>query len=1063
VRRSIFSLIAVVLVATGLAPLRGEAAPRASGVRIAARSAVAVGEAFVIEPPMASYVRELDQREQREQIRDWAVVGTLTRLGATPRQLATATYQTPPARLPYLDELYAFEYGRGRRAYLGNRVLLFRDSDDPDPYATIGRLADRVRRENGEISGAVEVYIVDDRREEGSIQIERDADVRRDELFSGAYGYVEGKARDPAQLAAWLAQVDDLTFAKLTGDGLVVGGRRFAGTRTANITAEDVAAIYQAHGLLEKRRADALATIKQLPRFARDQIEQYLKLADRKDAASRAKAAVSFDLGLRMVPRSQIDQVLRAVSIAADKHPSPGFSLDPEWLPDPEAPEHPLMLARLRAFAADPCGDLERTIEQAAVLRQKEPDESRRSSRTLIAEDLEHHVPSNIASLAPDVCEGLKYVVSPRVEALASNLDSATPASWGSALSLYYQFLEDLKTKLADTYIDATAGLTVAGLGFHEEDTRVQCARYEGVTGTRVGMTLFYTDLLAKLWESTDFGHSAPIIAVPGFLSSPQIDLPASFHDELKRNPYTRLWFGPRANGVSRTGRGKNPAFVFDHRFTRIFAAGSNAARPGVEVQPGEHSRRTLGWWDRHFDEIADYEQEYHRQNQIMKWALVTAALLDNPLGHALADVAVTRDLKFIDWQQSAKANLRFSESLPVVTQEIAGQECIPLLASYRFNSFGRASNYITGGVGTLGREAPEVVPALEAAKPIGMRQPYVADLGADAAGVAARARPVLGQGSTVTFKDAGRARARDASGDIAIGKQTVDYALGARPGAVAIQAGRGTSAIGRVDAEIVGKDVAVRWTDGPVEAGRLARSGSAPKVAQTAEQLAQQGRVVEAAKIYERGGAPSAGERTLDDLVHEIVVDVAHRRPAAVQAKLAKLVAEGKTLSPAAHDALIGSLRTESEAVAQHVDAAIKTGTRLDGAGGSVIVERGHVVLTRDVKVFSVASKPVEPLTDLSQGVVYRDTRLRVGQEGVLPDTGGTAARWQHVRGVRIDELEADPIGALSDRIVEKSTGVTVVRDLQKPLPSTPAGTHLYLIRQCDADHTTATTSDDC
>ncbi|MBC7973501.1 MAG: hypothetical protein H7138_00845 [Myxococcales bacterium] len=134
-------------------PLPKEAPPTA-----ARRSTgVAVGESFTVEPPSARYMRDLDARERREQGRDWAVLATVARLGVTPEQLAAATYELPPARLPYLDELYAFEYGRGRRAYVDDRVLLFRDHDDPDPQATIGRLADRVRMENGDDFSKVEI------------------------------------------------------------------------------------------------------------------------------------------------------------------------------------------------------------------------------------------------------------------------------------------------------------------------------------------------------------------------------------------------------------------------------------------------------------------------------------------------------------------------------------------------------------------------------------------------------------------------------------------------------------------------------------------------------------------------------------------------------------------------------------------------------------------------------------------------------------------------------------------------------------------------------------------
>lgn len=251
-------VLGLVVMAAGVTPFVANAAPKPSAGKDVG---VSVGSAFVVEPPMAHYLRDLDQREQREQIRDWAVIATIAKLGATPAQAATATYELPPARLPYFDELYTFEYGRGRRVYLGKRVLLFRDSDDPDPQATIGRLADRVRMENGEIPSKVEIYLVHDNRDDGSIRIERAADVAGAKLFSPAYGYVEGTADSVSGLIMWLGKTDDLAFARIDNGHVTLGGRRFANTPASNLTAEDVAALYQAHTQLGAPRAQARAQL----------------------------------------------------------------------------------------------------------------------------------------------------------------------------------------------------------------------------------------------------------------------------------------------------------------------------------------------------------------------------------------------------------------------------------------------------------------------------------------------------------------------------------------------------------------------------------------------------------------------------------------------------------------------------------------------------------------------------------------------------------------------------------------------------------------------------------
>src|SRR5215510_1844148 len=82
------SFISVVLSLLAQTPALGDVARPVFAARAPAPSAVRVGASFVIESPMADYVHELDPREQREQTRDWAVLGTLARFGATPQQLA---------------------------------------------------------------------------------------------------------------------------------------------------------------------------------------------------------------------------------------------------------------------------------------------------------------------------------------------------------------------------------------------------------------------------------------------------------------------------------------------------------------------------------------------------------------------------------------------------------------------------------------------------------------------------------------------------------------------------------------------------------------------------------------------------------------------------------------------------------------------------------------------------------------------------------------------------------------------------------------------------------------
>jgi hypothetical protein len=122
----------------------------------------------------------------------------------------------------------------------------------------------------------------------------------------------------------------------------------------------------------------------------------------------------------------------------------------------------------------------------------------------------------------------------------------------------------------------------------------------------------------------------------------------------------------------------------------------------------------------------------------------------------------------------------------------------------------------------------------------------------------------------------------------------------------IEIKAGRGLDAIGTVEARVAGKDVAIRWQDGPVEIGRQAKAGPVHRPATSGNQLAKDGRIIEATASYAREPAKLAPH---EQLARDVVGDIAHRRPAAVVAKLEKLASEGKTLSPEAHEALIGAL----------------------------------------------------------------------------------------------------------------------------------------------------------
>ncbi|MBC7973500.1 MAG: hypothetical protein H7138_00840, partial [Myxococcales bacterium] len=402
------------------------------------------------------------------------------------------------------------------------------------------------------------------------------------------------------------------------------------------------------------------------------------------------------------------------------------------------------------------------------------------------------------------------------------SLERISPSALDASLVPYYEFLSRLSS--GGDMERAAAFL----LDVHLADAQVQCARYEGLKGTEVGMTMFYTDLLAKLWAGVDYGLSAPVVAVPEFVSLPRLRLPYGFKADMAVDSGTRVWFGPRADGVSRDPV-RAEAFVFDHRFTRIYAAGRNLLRPDEEGQPSEDSRRTLAWWDRHYDDVADFEPQYHRLNQIMKWSMITAALVASPTGRYLRSIDVNRTAKYSAWQQAHRSSLRFAETLPVVHQRIPDRECVPIVVSPSFEQFG-VTYHISGGVGTATRQAVRTAPSLRRAEPLGQRRPVVDTLGGpgEAAGNARRAHPVR-RGPSIEFHNAERAPTSGHAGPVNLGTPEVTYARGARSNAFVIKSGQGQEAVGELAIEIPRHGVAkLTWSEGPIERG-LHHSDKAP------------------------------------------------------------------------------------------------------------------------------------------------------------------------------------------------------------------------------------------
>ncbi|HEU4766348.1 MAG TPA: hypothetical protein VFS77_03210, partial [Pyrinomonadaceae bacterium] len=236
----------------------------------------------------------------------------------------------------------------------------------------------------------------------------------------------------------------------------------------------------------------------------------------------------------------------------------------------------------------------------------------------------------------------------------------------------------------------------------------LQKARYDGdLQGTQVGMILFYTDLVAKLW-GFDYKETTPR-GIEDFKSQPEFHrtrISPVFKDEMEKTPFARLWFGPDTRGYAAIS--KDNSLAFSRRATKLFAKSSAVVGSKNEVEPDVAVASFINWWDDHYEEVARYEPQYERLNQIMKWSLVITWLNNasqgNRIGFLNDSAMVNRSHRFPEWVKQ-QPDLRFNKwsddmFLPANTKCVS-TEALPLLQSANFASVGEteARWRLSGGV----------------------------------------------------------------------------------------------------------------------------------------------------------------------------------------------------------------------------------------------------------------------------------------------------------------------------------------------------------------------------
>lgn len=693
------------------------------------RRAMKAGDTFEIDAAdLRARLDDCGEDERPEQIADWVVYANLLYARVPAGELRDSLYDRPPLRLPLLEESVNFDYGPGRRVVLADKsVWLFRSATDPHPAATLARLADQVRMELGTKPERFGVFTYRSTLTDGVIEVRKEPDIAAATMYSPGYGYVQATVRNVEELDQWLGQVDDVVHVREIGEQAVeLGGRRMNDARTEGVGLEHVASLYQGHRRITQNHADydPKPRLEALVKAAegadgsefRDVANRYADMLDGWAAQLEQRGYDVAELRLSrsaiaeaQSPESRVEIVKTAAgytkTIFGQLHeaglimpPEPGFSLDPLW-------DGAGLVRDLRRLLDDPNSLVAEASAVATNGPRRQTDERPNIVWTAV----------DVTSTAGDgvpITEARRNEITAAIAKMQGKRDAELPK--GPIVPLL-----DLRHELRESESEVPLA---ALINYIVSKNQCQCARYDGpMQGTLVGMNLFYTDLLAKLWASVDYRHAAPVDEVVGFRSNLRLlpNVERAFWKEMWAKPNTRLWFGPKKEGYARSQNGSEVNFA--HVATRVYSAGSNPRKPGAEEAPAEDSRLVFHWWDRHYERIADYEQQYHTQNQIMKWSVITGwaaekhllGFLDTP------SIRVRRDLRFNRWYV-ANDSLRFRGDVRMLPESRwrGGTECMEILRSYSVPSGGMPFTFIEGGVSlggarTLGEEGAAVAESL--------------------------------------------------------------------------------------------------------------------------------------------------------------------------------------------------------------------------------------------------------------------------------------------------------------------------------------------------------------
>jgi hypothetical protein len=649
----------------------------------------------------------LSPREQTDQLRDWLLFTVVGEAGLSADEMNRVLFDVPPVRHGYLRPTANFEYGQTRSCVIGDGrvVAVIPKGGENERKDHLAHIADEHRKNLGQKPQTVLVFEYELQPDKLLGSLTRQADLEGQELFTEAYGYHEATLRGPADLRHFLEKAPDVTHAQMSNRGLVLGGRKLfrkAGYRGLQV--EDVAAVWQAQDKLQREKEQVLARFKSEQEEVRSRWQNKL---NELNASQRARPRGGlFD----PQPTEDVEEMLRRLRESRD---FPGRFRMPRERAGLGDSDYQAKVSELQGgYDLEAAALAKRQAQQFAELRLVD--------HTGFSLDPSYDYPGLAEWYTDKAVPVLQTVAAEKNPPItAREIDAAGRALTGREgehREVPLLILQD-KLKKGDDEWNTLLAATLLEKGL--EKFKFQAARYDGdLQGTEVGMVLFYTDLLAKLW-TIDYQDSLPRQQIKEFRADTDGENPPLYRAETVKYPGTRIWFGPEERAYQLVHN--REGVLFGRRATRIFSASSSDLQPGVEVQTNYASDKVMAWWNDHYEEVAAYEPEYERLNEYIKWSVILSWLQSREQTGSLSflrDVEVSHKAWFKDWVAD-HPELRYQHWKQVGFYERGYKgtttEAMPILRSKSFRDYGEADAewVVAGGVSGARVKDLEIRPVL--------------------------------------------------------------------------------------------------------------------------------------------------------------------------------------------------------------------------------------------------------------------------------------------------------------------------------------------------------------